>query len=97
MSEPMTRDEVLAVVKKHAINTIEGATDESIDKATTLADVGANSLDVVEIVSATMRELQVKVPRTELLLLESLDELVDLLHQYVIAKAKASEQKPPAQ
>ena len=40
---------------------------------------GANSLDIVEVVSATMRELKVKVPRAELSKLENLDGLVDLL------------------
>ena len=90
MSESVSRDEIRAVLKKHVIATIDGVTDETIDAAKTLGDIGASSLDIVEIVSATMRELKIKVPRAELMLVESLDELVDLLHQRAVPG-------PPAQ
>ena len=44
-----------------------------------MKDYGANSLDIVEVVSGAMRELKVKVPRTELNKLTNLDGLVGLL------------------
>lgn len=90
MSEPISRDQVLATLKKHVIATIDGVTEEALAGAKSLGDIGANSLDVVEIVSSTMRELRIKVPRSELMLVESFDELVDLLHQH------SSNQAPPA-
>ena len=46
-----------------------------------MKDYGANSLDIVEVVSHTMRELRVKVPRTELSKLTNIDDLVDLLYE----------------
>jgi acyl carrier protein len=92
MNPPVSRDEILAVLKKHIVATIDGVTEEAITGATALTDIGANSLDVVEIVSSTMRELKIKVPRSELMLIESLDELVDLLHQRALA---ASKMPPP--
>ena len=46
-----------------------------------MKDYGANSLDIVEVVSGAMRELKVKVPRTELNKLTNLDGLVGLLHE----------------
>jgi len=45
-----------------------------------MKDYGANSLDIVEVVSGAMREMKVKVPRSELNKLTNIDGLVDLLH-----------------
>ena len=89
MNQPLTREQVAAVIKKHAIATIDGLTEEVIDRAQSLTEIGANSLDVVEIVSASMRELKVKVPRNELMLIETLPDLVDLLHQQAVAQKPA--------
>jgi len=58
----------------------EGLTPEAIDPAKSMKDLGANSLDIVEIVSSSMREIKVKIPRSELAKLTNLDGLVDLLH-----------------
>jgi acyl carrier protein len=46
-----------------------------------MKELGANSLDIVEVVSCAMRELKVKVPRSELSKLTNVDGLVDLLHR----------------
>lgn len=92
MNEPVSRDAILATLNKHVIAIMDGVTEETLAGAKTLSDVGASSLDVVEIVSSTMRELKIKVPRSELMLVESLDELVDLLHQ----RAVADQPPPPA-
>ena len=76
----MTRDAVLVVVLKHLGNALDGVDPNTIDPARSMKDYGANSLDLVEVVSAAMRELKVKVPRTELNKLTNIDGLVDLLH-----------------
>ena len=89
MNQPLTREQVAAVIKKHALETIDGLTEEALDAAQSLTEIGANSLDVVEIVSASMRELKVKVPRNELMLIETLPDLVDLLHQHALAPKPA--------
>jgi acyl carrier protein len=75
----MTRDEILAVVRKHLASILDGVDAASIDPQKSMKDYGANSLDIVEVVSATMRELRVKVPRPELSKLTNVDGLVDLL------------------
>ncbi len=77
----MTREQILAVVLKHLANAVDGVDPAKIDPSQSMKDFGANSLDVVEVVSASMRELKVKVPRTELNKLTNLDGLVDLLHR----------------
>jgi acyl carrier protein len=84
-----TRDEVLAVVQKHLADTVEGIEGKEIDPARSMKDLGANSLDIVEVVSCSMRELKVKVPRAELNKLTNINELVDLLHRSVQEKAAA--------
>jgi acyl carrier protein len=76
----MTRDNVMAVVARHLANAVDGIDPASIDGARSMKDYGANSLDIVEVVSASMRELKVKVPRSELNTLRNIDGFVDLLH-----------------
>ncbi len=86
----VTREQVLDVVKNHLIDTIEDIDEEQIDPDKSMKDLGANSLDIVEIVSCSMRELKVKVPRAELSRLTNITELVDLLCQVVNDKEKAA-------
>lgn len=89
MNPVIAREEVLAVVKKHMSQVIEGLVPDAVDPSKSLAEFGANSLDIVEIVSCSMRELKVKVPRAELTKLRNLNELVDLLHRVSVEKANA--------
>ncbi len=75
----MTRDHVLSVVTKHLVDAVDGLTPEAIDPQKSMKELGANSLDIVEVVSTSMRELRIKIPRSELAKLTNLDGLVDLL------------------
>lgn len=83
----MDRAEIEAVVKKHLLEVVDDLKEADIDTTKSMKDLGANSLDIVEVVSCSMRELKVKVPRSELSKLTNIDGLVDLLH--VVSKAKA--------
>jgi len=85
----MSREDVLEVVMRHLVDTIEELEDVEIDPARSMKDLGANSLDIVEVVSCSMRELKVKVPRSELNSLENINQLVDLLHKTVQEKEAA--------
>ena len=83
MEEKMTKEKVFEVLKKYILEQMEDEVEESqvtIEKS--MFDLGANSLDVVEIVTNTMRELKVKVPRDELSKVGSMQGLVDLLTEY---------------
>lgn len=82
----MTKEHVLAVVKKHLMQTIEGLDEAAIVPSKSMKELGANSLDIVEIVSVAMRELKVKVPRSELSKLADIGGLVDLLHSIATAE-----------
>lgn len=75
----MDRDQVLNVVIKHIKLNIDGPEELLIDTSKSMKVLGVSSLDTVEIVSASMRELKVRIPRVELANVSSIDELVDLL------------------
>jgi len=75
----MTKEQVFEVVKNHIIDTLEDVDEAQIDLQKSMKELGANSLDIVEIVSCSMRELKVKVPRSELAKLQNIGELVDML------------------
>ena len=85
----MTEHEILAVVRKHLANAVDGLSTDAIDPSRSMKDYGANSLDIVEVVSATMRELKLKVPRSELSKLTDIQGLVTLFHEAGQQKAAA--------
>ena len=82
----MTREFIFSVVTKHLAGAVDGLSAATIDGSKSMKDYGANSLDIVEVVSASMRELKIKVPRSELNKLTNIDGLVDLL--YVSSQAR---------
>jgi acyl carrier protein len=77
----MTRHDILQVIIKHlALNS--DVDPGAVDPGKSMADHGASSLDIVEVVGASMRELGVSIPRTELANLRNIDALVDLLARH---------------
>lgn len=86
----ITREEVWEVVKEHLVETVEELDGVELDPAKSMKDLGANSLDIVEVVSCSMRDLKIKVPRAELNKLENMNQLVDLLHRTALEKASAA-------
>jgi acyl carrier protein len=86
----MTRTDVVAIVKKHILDVAEDLSEEKINPAMSMKELGINSLDIVEVVSCAMRELKVKVPRSELSKLTNIDGLVDLLYSNVLEKERAA-------
>jgi acyl carrier protein len=86
----MERQEVAAVVCKHLIEVVGDLKPSDIDMTRSMKEFGANSLDMVEVVSCAMRELKVKVPRSELSKLTNMDGLVDLLYTSLQEKRQAA-------
>ena len=62
----MTREEVIEVIKRNIVENLDDMEGEEIDPQKSMKDYGANSLDMIEVVSCSMRELNIKVPRAEL-------------------------------
>jgi acyl carrier protein len=86
----VTREQILDIVKEHLMDNLEDLEDVEFDSSKSMKDLGANSLDIVEVVSCTMRDLKVKVPRSELSTLTNVDGLVDLLVKVVAEKEAAA-------
>jgi acyl carrier protein len=86
----ITREKVWEVVRGHLVETVEELEGVEVDPSKSMKDLGANSLDIVEVVSCSMRDLKIKVPRSELNKLENMNQLVDLLLASAVEKAKTA-------
>ena len=78
----MTKEKVIEVIKKNIVENLDDISADSIDPKKSMADYGANSLDIIEVVSCTMRELNIKIPRAELTDIKNIEELADRFLQY---------------
>ena len=86
----MDREEIASVVRKHLIEVVGDIKAADVDMSRSMKEFGANSLDIVDVVSSAMRELKVKVPRSELGKLTNMNGLVDLLYASVQEKLRAA-------
>ncbi|HMF01993.1 MAG TPA: phosphopantetheine-binding protein [Terriglobia bacterium] len=86
----MDREEIASIVRKHLIEVVGDIKAADIDMSRSMKEFGANSLDIVDVVSSAMRELKVKVPRSELGKLTNMNGLVDLLYASVQEKLRAA-------
>lgn len=77
----MTRDEIFDVIKTNMQVIIEGARNKEITEQHAMRDFGADSLEMVEVVSRSMKQCRRKVKRTELAQAKNLGDLLDLLEK----------------
>lgn len=75
----MERQEIQDIVYQQIRRNVDSLEEGDIDPSRSMADYGASSLDMVEVVSSSMRALRIRVPRTRLAKLQNIDELIDLL------------------
>lgn len=87
MSSP-DRDSIRRALVGNLRRVIARAPESVDDQQSLRTDFGADSLQVVEIVSRTMRELKIRIPRTELATAKSISDLIDLF--VASAQPKAS-------
>ena len=73
----MTKEEVIDVIKNNIVENLDDIKSEDIDPQKSMKDYGANSLDIIEVVSCSMRELKIKIPRTELSDIKNIEGLAD--------------------
>ena len=78
----MTKEEIIDVIKKNIVDNLDDVEIEEIDPQKTMKDYGANSLDMIEVVSCSMRELNIKIPRSELAEIKNIDELAQKFFDY---------------
>lgn len=85
--ENVTRDEMMSIVRSNIALVIEGAEGRDIVESDSMEDYGADSLEIVEVVSRAMKQMKIKVPRTELSSAKNLAELLDLFEKAQAAQA----------
>jgi polyketide biosynthesis acyl carrier protein len=83
----MTRQAMFEVVKTKIREIVDGTSDLEIREDLSMRDLGADSLEIVEVVSRSMKELKIKVPRTELSGARNLKELLDLFEKSAASSA----------
>lgn len=84
----MTRQHIFSVLKSNMEKVVEGARGKEVaETQSLLKDFGADSLEVVEVVSRTMKELKVKIPRTALSEAKNIGQLLDLFERAAVAAA----------
>jgi acyl carrier protein/polyketide biosynthesis acyl carrier protein len=71
----VTKEQVIEVIKKNIATNIDDIDTTAIDPQKSMRDYGANSLDMIEVVSTSMRDLKIKVPRSELADINNIEQL----------------------
>lgn len=77
-----SQQEIFEVVKQNTIKVLMDVDPSLITLDTSLTELGANSIDRVEVVMYSMEQLGIEVPRTEFRGVRDISTLVDLLHSY---------------
>lgn len=81
----MTKEKIIEVISENIKENLDDLENETIDPQKSMQDYGANSLDMIEVVSCSMRELNLKVPRAELADIKNIDQLADKFMEYAEA------------
>ena len=87
----MNREEIVETIKSNMRMIIAGVGDKEILDTNSMRDFGADSLEMVEVVSRSMKQLRIKVPRSKLLNVQNLDELVDVFMESAAATKQPME------
>jgi polyketide biosynthesis acyl carrier protein len=76
----MTKNTVLEIVRQNTVEVLGGISPGDVRLDVRLKDLGANSIDRVEITTLSMEALGVTIPLVELAKVSNIGELVDALH-----------------
>jgi polyketide biosynthesis acyl carrier protein len=82
MDHAEIKAKIVEVIKENIVKNIDGVKKEDIDISKPMSDYGANSLDIIEVVSCSMRELNLKVPRSELTDIKNIEGLAEKFAQF---------------
>ena len=74
----MTRERIFDVIKSNIEKFVDGVDINLLKEEDSMLELGADSLEIVEVVSRSMRELKIKVQRTQLSQAKNIKELIDL-------------------
>ena len=83
---PIDKEEIFAVIKANTLRILSEVPPDHITIDGNLTDLGANSIDRVEIVIYSLQELNLKIPAPELHGLKNLRAVVDLFYRHAAAQ-----------
>ena len=75
-------DRALEVLRRHTCDILDGIAPETVTPIVSLRDLGANSIDRVEIATLAMREMKADIPRPRLATVGNIGELAALLAEF---------------
>ncbi len=76
------REKIIKIIKKHVVDNLDDVEINDIDESESIKDLGASSLDIIEVISGSMRELKIKIPRSELAEISTINQLAEKFMQY---------------
>jgi len=79
----MTRDEIVDLLTEQLAEQLDEVDESDLEPDLSMRDFGANSLDVIEVVTSVMRQLDIKIPRSQLADIETIDGLADEFVQHL--------------
>jgi polyketide biosynthesis acyl carrier protein len=83
---PLDKEKIFAVIKANTLRILSEVPPDHITIDGNLTDLGANSIDRVEIVIYSLQELNLKIPAPELHGLKNLRAVVDLFYRHAAAQ-----------
>ncbi|CAL7959635.1 polyketide biosynthesis acyl carrier protein [Gammaproteobacteria bacterium] len=81
MSSTLSKEEIFAIVQKHTIEVLPDLAKECIQIEKSLKDLGANSIDRMEIVVLSMESMGIKSPLIELAEIKNLEGLINFFYK----------------
>lgn len=80
-SSSVDRDTIRSTLYSNLRTVVRNVPEEITESNSLIADFGADSLQVVEVVSRTMRQLRIRIPRTAMVGARNIHDLIDLFEQ----------------
>ncbi|GAX59148.1 acyl carrier protein [Candidatus Scalindua japonica] len=79
----MTREDIFNIIKENIIKVLIDIDSDSISIDQSLKDLGANSIDRVEIAQDSMEDLNLVLPRVDLGQAQNINDLVNIFYKHI--------------
>lgn len=83
MTHRITKDEVFEVVKRNILEILPDVAPGMVSLDKSLVDLGANSVDRMEVVTLSMEALDLKIPLMSFAKVDNIEGLVAVLLEHV--------------
>lgn len=83
MTHRITKEEVFEVVKRNILEILPDVAPATVSLDRSLVDLGANSVDRMEVVTLSMEALDLKIPLMSFARVDNIEGLVAVLFEHV--------------